>query len=107
MTLKLSKIEAETVLEWFEYTHADSQHYGNGLAMFPFEKMLVDKLNATEEGGTIDIADNELVTIYNWMEKAIDKDFGSQTYLLPIEDFLYKKLNKALKEIEKDSGNNQ
>jgi hypothetical protein len=105
MTLKLSKIEAETVIEWFEYTHAESQHYGNGLVMFPFEKMLVDKLNAAQEGGIVDISDNEVVTIYNWMEKAIDKDFGTQTYLLPIEDLLYKKLNKALEEIEKDSGN--
>jgi len=104
MTLKLSKIEAETVLEWFEYTHADSQHYGNGLAMFPFEKIIVDKMNALAEGGTVELAENEIAAVHNWMEKATDKDFGSQTYLLPIENMLHSKLNKAMKEMEKDSG---
>jgi hypothetical protein len=105
MTLKLSKIEADTVLEWFEYTHADSQHYGNGLVMFPFEKILVDKLNAIDESGTVELAENEIMTVHNWMEKAVNKDFGSEKYLLPIESFLADKLNKAIALIEKDKGN--
>ena len=101
MNLLFSCLEIETMLSWFGHESADAMHYGNGIGLFPFEKQLTDKLNnALEiELGSIALADSEIVVVHNWMEKATSNRFGSEKYLLPVEQMLFNKLNRAVDDI--------
>jgi hypothetical protein len=98
MDLTLTKSEIGTILNWFEYVSADSMHYGNGIGVFPFEKHLLDRLNACNEGDTVVVDEAEIGIIYNWMESAIDKSYGSEQYLTPSEKVLHDKLMRAMGE---------
>lgn len=96
MTLTLTKSEIGTVLGWFEYVSSDSMHYGNGIGMFPFEKHLVDRLTQCAEGQTVDLDDAEISIVYNWMESAVEKSYGSEQYFTPSEKALHDKLIEAM-----------
>ena len=96
MGLTISKLEVDTTLDWFEYVSSDSMHYGNGVGVFPFEKHLLDRLNACEDGQTVTLNESEIAIVYNWMRSAIDKNYGSEQYLTPVEKILHDKLVREM-----------
>jgi hypothetical protein len=97
-TLKLSPKEVEILLSWYRYSSEDSQHYGDGITLFPVEQAILSKLNALE--GKRLFTDNDICIIAEWMEKAINRKYGKATFLLPEERRIYMEIKELMQRIK-------
>ena len=99
ITLQLSKEEKQKVLYWYEYVQADSQHYGNGIVIFPEEKVILDELNLRKEG-EFRFSDSQIHIIADWMHRAIKGRFGKNIYVVPEEKSVYDKITALAESLE-------
>ncbi len=91
ITLTLTKEEKEKILYWYEHVQKDSQHYGDGIAIFPEEQVIIDKLTSRKDGDFL-FTENQIHIIADWMDKAIRGRFGKNIYVVPEEKSIYDKI---------------
>ena len=97
-TLNLSPNEIDTIISWHNYCTEDSQHYGNGIAIFPQEQAIIDKLN--QHSTNVSFSDDEIILISEWMDECINRKYGNATVLLGEEQRLFNQISEIAKAIE-------
>jgi len=93
ITLTLTKEEKEKILYWYEHVQSDSQHYGDGIAVFPEEQVIIDELNRRKDGD-FHFTDSQIQIIADWMQRAIHGRFGKSIYVVPEEKSVYDKITR-------------
>ena len=97
VTLELSAPEIAVIRSWYEYASEDSYRYGGSKLLLPTEQMLLRKLES-HASGTIMLTPSEITCVAGWMERSIERKFGSATYLFGLEQEVYEKI-KAVTEL--------
>jgi hypothetical protein len=88
--MKFSMHEKEQIQLWYEYVSQDSGHFGNGMAVFPGEALLIEKIRKPDEN--VDFNEYEVEMIRDWMHRNIKRKYGDARYLIGVELNLYHKL---------------
>ncbi|MBL8026672.1 MAG: hypothetical protein JNL74_09695 [Fibrobacteres bacterium] len=97
-SIELSQKEIEVINSWYEYSRDDSQHYGDGLATFPQEQVVSDKLN---NGNPVkEFSDYEITLIHGWMEESVSRGYGGNTVLIGEERSLFAKFSSIMKSLD-------
>jgi hypothetical protein len=91
VSVTITSPEAEAIRRWYEHANDDSFHYGGAALLLPSDRMSLKKLE-NAEGSEVQLSRNELDTIIGWMEKSVGGRYGSDRYLIGIEQQLYYKL---------------
>ncbi|MFH0921945.1 MAG: hypothetical protein V1913_16475 [Fibrobacterota bacterium] len=90
--LELSVAERGIIRHWFEFVQADSQHYGDGITLFPEEQVIIQKL-ALHPEGPVDFTEEQVDLIKDWMDAAIRSRYGKSIFVTPEERAVFEKIS--------------
>lgn len=88
--MNISSDEAKVILNWYEYATREAHHRGGETISTPAEKKLIAKLKENEP--LINLPDENLDLVADWMVKTTRAKRGAITSLLPVEKELYDKI---------------
>jgi hypothetical protein len=86
----LTTFDKKIILRWYEDYLIHTQHHGNSNIIFPEEQSILQTLNSNNS--EIDFTDNQVETIFTWVETAIHQRYGDAKYLLSEEINTYNKI---------------
>lgn len=93
-----NETERRVIRGWYEYCQQDSQHYGDGIAVFPQEQTVLDKLDG--KGDTLSLTEADLELIADWMDRAVNRGFGKAVALTGEEQRIYGEIKRLKKEMD-------
>ena len=99
VTLNLSLPEISVIRSWYEYSTDDSLHSGGSRLQLPSEQVVLDKLTCAENE-QFTFSDSELAVITDWMDRSINRKYGSAKYLFGFEQQLYFKIKSTADSLE-------
>jgi len=90
---ELSETERGVIRRWFEFVQADSQHFGDGITLFPEEQAILGKLKPSPEG-SVEFSEGQVDIIADWMDKAIRTRYGKSIFVTPEERAVFEKFSR-------------
>jgi hypothetical protein len=98
MSFRLEQVEIPIIRDWYEYAVIDSYHRGGETLLLPEEQSILEKLkHGADTPAILDDACIEMV--FDWMNKAIQRKYGSSKYLTSGERALFSRLNDTMSAI--------
>ena len=94
VALSFNYHEAEVLLNWYENSRVRSERFGSSRYDFPQEELLIEKLKNPVLHSHYDPMDVEIMV--GWMEKSLGPGIGEKKFYFPLEEEIYKKLQRAL-----------
>ncbi len=96
--IELKKAHKRVIKNAYDFCVKDSLHYGNGVAIFPGEQQLLNKVIGEES--TFELTDNQVDLLYSWLKKYMNPGYGTQNIFMGAEADLFQFLDTLANQID-------